>query len=274
MHIIGKILVWLIVLGAVGPLVLTSKVIAYRNSWTKQIETLQKSNEDKQKTLADRQKKLQELKNDLSRTTVAWGDYWSDLQGGANNGMIGLQGNLEGIGVPAGAPLPVVHVFMPDGEGSRYLGAFQPPTADAIRVGQVQLKPTWIPRSNENESGLWKGPQNGWRCRITIPAADVSHFSDLYADLAYADDELARRQFTLEQVQKKMHDDSQKLLDERLKELEKLVTEIEQADEERNAALARVDGLRRDMEQAIRKLQELIEDNRDLFKKLAQLTSP
>ena len=280
MHILGKILIWLIVLGAVGPLVLTSKVISYRNSWTKQIKLLQESNEKKQQEVAERQKKLTELRNELSRTMLGWGHYWDGFQAGVNNGMVGARGGIgadHGFGLPAGPEPPVVYLFMPDGEGgSRYVGAFQPPDAGSIRADEVLLKPTWLPRPGEEE--IWAGAQDGWRCRTQIRAAYVRRFSDLYVDLEFADDHLARRQYNL-QLQNKLHEVSKKLRDYRLQELlgppdakevgsdhllVGLVKAIEREEERRNATQARVDRLRREMEQATRKLQELIENNREL----------
>ena len=60
MHITGKILIWLIVLGAIVPLVLTSKAVTYRNSWTKQIEDLREKNEKKQQDIVPKARTLVE----------------------------------------------------------------------------------------------------------------------------------------------------------------------------------------------------------------------
>ncbi len=296
MNIFGKILTWGVVLAACAAVVLTSKVVTYRNSWAKRIEELQKKNEDKAKSIAEKRRVLRERRGELSRVMLGWDRYWDGINTGVSVEKVADGpdevdvagqniGTNFGLGLVAGKEPPVVHLFMPDGkDGSIYVGAFQPPNPVALEENRVALKPTWRIHGGEAES--WK-PGN-WRWRMRIPSSFEGRFGQLYADLALADELLATKRRNLV-LQNKLYQVSELHRDYRLQELlgppdppklgpnDKidhyligLVKAIELEEERRNAAQAEVDRLRREMEQKKKQLRELIDKNRELAEKLAQ----
>ncbi len=149
MHLWGKIFTWMIIPAACAAIILTSKMVTYRNSWTKKIDELQKKNELQETDIAEAELKLRELRSSLARTLLGWDRVWHDqvppISAAAQaDGTIGLQnfGTLQGFGQvdpPPGGSLPLAHLFKPLGDdAAQYIGSFQVQDPGALRENSVE----------------------------------------------------------------------------------------------------------------------------------------
>jgi hypothetical protein len=276
MHISGKIFVWMTVLLAIAAVVLSAKLLGVRNSWMKQVADLKVINEKNSAEIAAKQLELDQQRSELARTLLGWDRYWTNVAIGLANLEEGIVqadnlGTNQGLGVPAGNELPVVHLFRPASDGGFvYVGPFQAQANE----NNTAFKATWQPRPGEPQN--WT--MGNWRVRSLIPASHVDRFVELHGKLTTADELLAQKRHNLE-IQTQLIETAQRDLGFRMGELVGtdqnpgngvLLGEIEQEEQARNLAWATVDSLRRELKTALGNQQALIRKNRDLLGKLPQ----
>jgi hypothetical protein len=276
MHILGKVLVWLAALLAIGAVALSAKLLGVRNSWMQQLTTLKDQNEKDAETLAATRLELDSQRSELARTLIGWDRYWTDVgidlvspeEGLVNSNNLGTN---QGLNVPARPENPTVYLFREAADGGFvFVGPFQ---ATTIQEDNAAFKSAWQPRAGETQS--WVG--DSWRVRALIPPSAVDRFYDLQTKLTNDGDELlSQKQHNLE-IQTQLIETAQRDLRFREEELVGaggedggLVGAIAAEEEERNAALAEVDRLRRELKSRLSTQDALIKENRELSDKLPQ----
>eukprot|EP00913_Durusdinium_trenchii_P023432 g22010.t1 len=155
MHILGKILAWVLVIGAGASTTLMSRQLQIRNSYTKKLKKLKEENEAAAARIAKKEKILDNLNREYESVMYGWERYWDKRFGGQyrtndpaksalNDGksfQVGV-GTNEGIGNDIRNPAfpvqgaqtfqtrlrQILHVFRDNGDGSStYVGPFQFP---------------------------------------------------------------------------------------------------------------------------------------------------
>ncbi len=281
MHILGKVLLWFVLLGGIASVVLTGRMLQVRAGWTKKADIVEAQyNAAEVKRVALR-KTLGEAKAELDRTNFGWNRYWNQVQAAVddpNAGTLRLNvGTLQGLKQDQ-----TIYAFQPNPDGTThsYVGPFK---ITAIQENASALAPGWSFRPSEPMDSWKPGP--GWRFREEIPVADKVAFSDLDVAFTSADNKLVDKQKNLT-AQENLAAAAQLHLDLRKGELngdpnldnlrgklpqemvDGLVIAIKDAEEERNAALNEVDQLRRDLRNSYLKFQSLQAANSRLSQSL------
>lgn len=161
MHILGKILVWMLVLAAGASAALLSRQLQIRNSYAKKLRLrrnvdLQKANPSdlslreqvakNREVIASKKAEIDRLEADLDQALIGWQKMWDNRQARARRDANGRQtlgidaGTDEGLGAEVNDPKAnlkvrkntVFHVF-------RRLNPAQP---DSVYVGRFKLDPT------------------------------------------------------------------------------------------------------------------------------------
>ncbi|MCA9113910.1 MAG: hypothetical protein KDA79_02410 [Planctomycetaceae bacterium] len=284
MHVLGKVLLGLCILGAVGAVGLTAKLVNVRNSWTKRVAELKQENEKTADELRRQRIELKSLRNQLAREELGWGKSWSqaNVSRQADGTLIvdGV-GRRQGLGLPEGPNSPVVHAFQPaPGGGMAYVGPFQ---ATTVEENRAALRPAWKVRPGEADSWT-SGPD--WRLRTQVPAGFLNRFHDLQSQLVNVDQRLANEQSRLED-QKNSLADANNVLAVRLEELEGdpdapegvpaefsdgLLAVLERVQNERSAGLEEVDALRHKVHQTNERLNAVLQENLQLARQLTEKT--
>ena len=154
MHVLGKVFIWLVVLGTLGATVLTSKMLQVRNSWTKKYEDLngngssEKIGAYKENAIEKSKKtrKRNQIRDELVRVERGWGRYWNNLN--AERSPLKPEAlAFRDIGTNQGFVIgSVVYVLQPNPDGSSYtyVGLYEVgnDTIESLLV----LVPAWRPR--------------------------------------------------------------------------------------------------------------------------------
>ena len=292
MHILGKILTWMILVTAIPAVVLTARLLDIQNSWTQKVENLREKNAEKSNELIAEQKKLEALKNEVLRSSMGSDAFYVGMQVNVDRATGALSAN---IGSNAGiAPHqakddqgndvtynPVLHAFQPVAnvqEQWNYVGSFQ---VNTLRENALTMTPTWKLRPGETDS--WS-PGQDWYFRADIPLASKSAIDELRLSLESAGRAQRANQLRLTQQQAQLDDATDKLNYRRGQLLgfpdppaeaaleveyrRGLVPAIEEVEEQRNAAFAEVDRLRRQIKLANDRLTKLNGDNKQMIKSL------
>jgi len=301
MHILGKILTWLILFGALPAVVLTARLLDVQNSWTKQVKDLRVENEKNAVSLIDERTKLERLKTEVQHASMGSGPFWVGLEVAVANRTTGqLSANIGTSGgvTPQVAKddqgndaqfAPVLHAFQPLGDFRNddtlwgYVGAFQ---VTGLRENQLTMMPTWKIQAGATDD--WNGGP-GWYFRRDVPLASKIAIDELRLDLESARRAQRANQLRLTQQQAQLVDATDKLNYRRSQLLgfpdpqteaalevefrKGLVPAIEEVEEQRNAAFADVDRLRRQIKLANDLLFKLNGDNKQLIKSLPQPAS-
>ena len=266
MHTLGKVLTWLIVVVALVAIIFTSKVISYRNAWTRQVEDLKKQNRDNATQLVQKRSALRKRQAAFDRVMLGWDRYWTGIDTtGLNNPPGSLRagfGKNQGFGVrPDGTPtaeLPTAYAFRLNRDGTPvFVGSFQ---AVDVRENQSKLKPAWFLRQRANRI------PGKWRFRTLIPPSFSGQFTDINTELTETDQRLSdANQMVTDQD--KLDKLAQQRLNDRLRELQGnggLVQKISGEESARGQALAKLDHLRRLLREARLLRDRLILDNNRL----------
>jgi hypothetical protein len=269
-------------------IVLTAKMVQYRNSWLQKITALEKSNVENAKQIEILETEVRRLGDEYARVMLGWDKQFPAPGVGApplqvaqqQNGGLAITGvgtNLGFAPVPGGALLPVAYVFKIVNNESHYMGSFQPPDAGSLREDVVGLQPTWKVR--QGEPARWAADQGAtWRVRTRIPAPFAATYTDFYRALNESDEEYAKVQADL-QFQTNEVQVATEHLNYRLGELEGdndhtgLINDVAAEEERRNEVLATLDDLRHELKQAHEDLERLLDENLNMVKDLAERTS-
>ena len=186
---------------------------------------------------------------------------------------VGTQDGLTGGEAGAGSG-PIVHVFAPTGEGdaSVYVGPFA--VLQAVER-QASLAPAFDVQPGEPQT--WPQGRGDWRLRRDVPGSRDNRFLDLDATLLTRRELLRNRQSGLEERRASVAQ-AQEALAARERELfgnpdapevadapevrAGVVAATAAADDDRAAALAELDRLRRAVKNAHDRLTALLDENR------------
>ncbi|MDA0832005.1 MAG: hypothetical protein O2955_07480 [Planctomycetota bacterium] len=283
MHTLGKVLAFLVVVGAGIGAAIASRTVVIRSGYMKKIDEQNERLVKNAAQLEELQTKEQNLRSDLARLNLGWDRVWDGVGTQIQNdaSIVISMGTNVGLTIPAdqNLPVPVLHAFQPGSNGEYvYVGMF---AASDVRENQSLLVPTFVPRLSEVST--W---QNGnWRFRSLIPAGYTERFLNLAGRLNTYDQLKEAKTANLEaQTQLKLV--AEQHLKNRLNELNgnpdfqnaegKLppedvkgyVATITDVEEQRNQAWEVVDELRRRLFHAHSNMVELIKANRELAGKL------
>ena len=263
MHIVGKILIGVLALSAAFGFIIAARLVNTRGAWMKQIQDA-KANDDKSaQSLADARQAFDESRAELEREMLRWDRYFSPVKGAfdsTTNAIVANAGKTLGI-----QPNTELYAFQLENNGSSlYVGSFN---AAEVLATESGLKATFPVRAQD--AANWNG--QAYRLRTLIPSAFLSQFVDLQAKLV-TQDELLKKQEKNLATQGELAAAANDQRDTRVAELlgggqdkgTGLVTEINQADDQRNASLIRVDELRRKISEAKAHVNSLIQENNTL----------
>lgn len=182
MHITGKILAWLAVIGCGAAVALTAKALDIRSQWMDVAQKREAEFLANEKQLQTREAEVRELRLELGRVNLGWNRYWN----GVRTAVLDQdQGSLtvEGLGTNRGlAERQIVYAFAPNGDGTfTYVGDFKVTTA---REDRAALEPNWRVRPGVAQS--WR--TGDWRIRSLIPAQHQVRFTNLEVELLIADE--------------------------------------------------------------------------------------
>lgn len=280
MHTLGKVFTWLTVALAIGAIVLSLRLLDVRNSWTQQVETvdndhtsLKEENQQLAADIAEQRRRLRNLRSELHRTVLIWGRFWNaearPLDAGEGR-LRAAVGTNQGLRPPGEETVTTLHAFRPTADGNYvYVGEFE---ATTVRENESRLDATWRIRPGEAQN--WQG--GTWRFREAIPPGYQTRFVDLRTELTVADELFAAKQDYL-QAQEELIRSANEHLQYRRQELigdpndpedKGLNGEISDEEDARNQALAEVDQLRHNREDALQRIDELIGANRRLAERL------
>lgn len=304
MHILGKVFVWLALLGVVPAVLLSVKVLSVQNSWTKKVEDARTQNQQRAEALEKKEAELKNLQLDLSIANVGLEKFWVgqnranqpisvSVQNRQTGELIANLGTNDGI-VPfqakdengAEATInPTLHAFRPEGPNAMvYVGAFQVQNA---RENDCVMVPMW--RLQPGETDQWQGGLQ-WHFRSDIPVAFKTRFDNLYADLESATRSKISGSANLTQQQEAFQD-----ADTKLTEWEGqlvgpqnppaepslpaefrigLVPAIEEQETLRNHELAELDRLRHLLKRTSDLLQQLNQENAGIVEKAGSTERP
>ena len=292
MHIYGKILLSLVIIGAAASTAFTARMFDVRNSWLEAAAKLETENEKNAIEIAKQETDLARLKRELKLLLLKWGKPVTDVEvaEGASAQSVTLKiGTSNGIESgqnrqPPG-PNPMLYAFRSadDGDGMVFVGPF---TAQTVRDRETDLVPTWTVRTGETQP--WAANLSGWRVWSRLPAGAVTGFGKLQQALIDADERLANRDMSLK-IQQGLLDGANKQNRIRREELlgpanppkpaadltsmeftHGLSAAIAAEEEERNKSQAEIDRLRHEVKLAFEKLEENEKTNRQLIKQLPQ----
>lgn len=278
MHTIGKVFLGLNLLLVIGAVLLTSRLISTRNYWMQQVSQREQQIRTNNEQIAQKEKELAGLQADLVRQRMTWDTMLLAPNCRANPDGTVIVGAGQNVGfgvVPQDAPPPVVHVFVPQGTQSVYLGPFR---IAEVGPAQSQLAPMF--RIQANEPQEWTA--GNWRLWQMVPSDAPSRVVDLTSEIVEKLEVVASREDTLA-LQQKAVDQAQAHLEGRRRELlgnpqaakiegvpevsDGLVVAFRDAEASRNASLAELDRLRREVNAAYDRLSRLVNENTEIVRR-------
>jgi len=285
MHLTGKIFAFFTLCLAIGAVIMTAKVLDKQNEWNKKVEDSRKSYQKVAAEVPGVRLQVDQLKDDLSLLRLDWGNHWDNVEAQVNDKDSGIlnigigRNNIQGRKTDTETIYPTLYAFQPEGDGMVYVGAFRVVTMDANRAAVQLMRP---PRPGEADS--WKPGR--WRFRNGFPAAKEGELGDLLISLTVLEERVKGRRLNLA-IQQKSVKNAQKLLDQRLDELngnpdlppesgevyrKGLVESLRIAQDKRDQALAEVQKLREQLHTLYGKFESLLADNQQLESKLEPAT--
>jgi Skp family chaperone for outer membrane proteins len=280
MHILSKLCLGLaLILGFVGTYVAT-QVAKKRNAIAETVVAEKKKRDANIEQLSTLKITRQRELDELNRLQADWGRQWSakGVTDPANATVLVNVGLPQGFGVQVpNRPEEVVHLFIDQAEGTRYLGEFKV----TGRGAQTALTLNRKPFGGELQS--WPQQEVEVRVRERIPPGIRAIFHDYATNLTVADQIVVNETAKL-QIQENHIAASQKTLDRRLAELNGdpaappnadreivsgLVDTIRVEEAQRNAVLKDVDALRRELSDRYARLERVLAENKQAVDSLA-----
>ncbi len=289
MHLTGKIFAFLTLCLAIAAIILTAQTLDKQNEWNQRVEKARKAYEESAAKLPDAEARVTQLKDELALLRLDWGRHWDDVEvaAGTNIGRglinIGI-GRNQGLSMQTeqGEQFPLMYGFqeLPDGEMS-YVGEFRVTQVD---VNRAALQLARQPR--EGETATWNF-NSKWRFHDQIPPAKRQAVGDLLLRMTVMEQRLADRRQSLA-IQQQSVAAAQSALEQRMKELEGnenapqgapdeyrlgLLATLDAAEEQRNAALADIQQLRKQLDTLNSRFEQLLTANSELERKLSTSSS-
>ncbi|MFK7779253.1 MAG: hypothetical protein QM501_14200 [Gimesia sp.] len=286
MHKLGVGLVWMVALGAVAAVMLTSKMLDVRGSWLKAVEKNKVQIQKNESEIESKEAESKALRSELTRLMLGWDRYWdANVTVNLETGEIQLDiGGNQGLGSTQQgddqAAQPVIFAFQPDQNDPKkmsYIGAFR---VNALEANGAQLIPVNPPQSGE--IGTWKNGE--WRLRALVPPQFISALRTLRDGLVEREQQNKRKLDRIQDLNRLMASAKERL-DARVHELigsdnapqddvlpielrKGLVAGLEEEEQIRNQEFQVTDRLRRDLLNVYQEQRALIDEVGDLTKKL------
>ncbi len=292
MHIFGKVMLWLVMLGWFPALYFAVQMLHIQNSWSEGLHKAKKAGEGKAEILVGKQRELDEAQAETARQLLGWGQTFSPVQViqmapngeltlrlGTNNGLVAEKDSA------GGDVWPMVYGFQVDQatNQARYIGEFEV-LPNELREDQCRVRPTWRPHQNEIQSWNSTTP---WRFRTAV-AGDAKlrydKFKDTFTSFQVSIDSaqrnLAAEDARLQEVTAQLQARVIKLLGQGGAALgadtsavdprfpEGLQPTIDQLEEERNDAQFELDRLRRLIKASKDEVETLKQDINQLYRQL------
>lgn len=277
MHILGKILAFLVIVAAVVAGIFTAKAVTVRNSYMSKIQAAKTKTTTTAAEVAKLESKIDRLNAELFRSRDLWGAAWNNVNTNVNeDGSV-----VVAIGANNGVRQDLVmHGFelSPDGATSIYRGSFTP---DEVRNDSARLRPNW--RASKEEIQTWN-PQGVWRWRNALPSGHEENFDRQLLAIVKQVETIGDRRRTLEGQRQRLEDAENAL---KMREAELLGGELlgdaknvesefriglvaaaEEVEEQRNKVLEEVDELRRKVRAVQADIEQLQKENSGLVRKL------
>lgn len=281
MHVLGKVFLGLTIVLAAVDVYLATILLAHQQHWSKQIADAQQQYETTHESLLAARANVRSLELEVNRINDTWGQSWTAPQGRAINANAGsfAVGAGTSLGLPqppASGAAPTLYLFTEEPDGtSKFLGGFRMTDVQADQSGgQIPHQPPMPPEI----AGLQQYAGGPIRIRETVPSAWRSAIADFYAQYAVSQQALTFQQNQLA-IQNTQLAKSQSILDQRLAELngdpqppegasqdviDGLVLTIRKAETARNGELQTLDVLRHDYARKTIRLNELVDQNKQL----------
>lgn len=275
MHITGKLLGVVLVFAAITGFVFAARLVDVRGKWLDQFQKVKDRNDKIAPELAAARVEHEEARGELERESLRWERFWNNEVGQfiPRSGMLNLNAGAQN-GITS--KLTLYAFELPKPNDPKYVGAFN---VFQLQPNLTVLKPAF--RLRQEDVDNWSA--GSWRLRTMIPSSFASTIGGLESELTVADELFVKQQSNLD-TQSKLVDDAKQQRDGRIVELlgggngnaavRGLVTEIAEADDQRNASLFEVDRLRRDISTAEKHIQSLIRDNNELANTLQSRLAP
>jgi hypothetical protein len=297
MHILGKILAWTVLLGAISGIVLMSRQLQVKNSYTKKLRDLKKQNAADANSIEQKEAELAKLDAEFQREMHGQLAYWDKRSGipNAATGSIGMGVGLQdGIGIVATnaqaagqtakrrTRLYVYYQPQANNPQTVYIGPFDLSDKQTeVARTSARLYPDWKLRPGEvptDNVGSWPNGLNLYRVRATAPTRYTTVFRDLYLQL-----ESEARDIVAAGAEKKRAEDQLKTAEAEVTKYRVIIAgkdgtggmlaELSKAEDERDAVLGIVDRLRRMLKVVVDTRTDLIKKNKELVPKLSPPTS-
>jgi len=286
MHVLGKVLMFFVVVGGVGAVILTAGVLGARNHWMKQVEEADKQYITVAADLTTQQTALRDANEAVDRAKNLWGNVWTAPNSGPTNAAqgtvqigVGRNDGLAAAELAAQQPLPIVYAFIVDANGaSNYVGEFQ---LEQVADNSATAKLTRVPFEGETF------PSGTWRIRERIDFGYANSFKEMDAERVRNLATLTRDQYDITR-HTEQRDNSNVILEERRKELEGnpdladgsdvqkfgLVDALRKHVAARDALQERLDYLRRRIDFTRDRVEESLESNEQRVKQLGRPYNP
>lgn len=271
MNVWGKVALFLVIVGGIAGMVLSSKAFSVRNSWGRELDTLTKQNEDNAKRLEAEKLRNEQLVSEFQRLRPAFGVYWTDIETQVvdrGQGLVRVSqlGTSQGLVIHEDGTPTIIYGFQPAGDGKyMFVGAF---TVEQVGENAAELKALWKVRPSE--ISLWEdGP---WRWRSQFPESLTTTIDDLHYQLSEAD-EFAVSQNNNKEIQQNLLSEAESQLNNRKEELlseNGLMPALQEESSQRDQSLKKLDDLRHDLKSSVEERNSLIEEIKQLKTKLPQ----
>ena len=215
MHTSGKVLAWVVAVGAGLAIYLSAQTLGIRNAWMTAAQNNEAAFLKNKETLVVKQRELDVKRMELARTMLGWERYWSDIDARIDRqGVLTLAlGTTAGINLNVNAPSPTPDVFVfaqnPDGS-SRYLGDYRFQRAQET---SSTARPNWLLSSGDATPGQFKV-----RVRTLIPNYLQSRLGAIDQQLVAANAALETNKAEMER-QKQLTEQTEQLIAARLSEI-------------------------------------------------------
>lgn len=272
MHTIGKVFLGLNVLLVIGAVLLTARLVNTRNHWMQQVGQRADQIKASDEQILQKEAELSKLQSDLQRQRLAWDTVLQAPNCRANPDgtvIVGAGQNVGFAAAAADAAPQIVHIFVPQGESTAYLGPFQ-----IVNVGAAQSQLAPMFRVQPEEPATW--PVGTWRLWQHVPSDAPSRIMALTSAVLEKREAVVARQETLA-LQQKAVEQAQTHLESRRRELlgnpqapkiedspevvAGLVATLRETEASRNASLVELDRLRREVDESYAKLTDLVAEN-------------
>ena len=280
----------LLIVSALGATYTVIRALGTQTSWEQAVEAAEANVKAAEEQIPGLAAKERTLRGQLAEATGQYGPTIfapppQIAPGGSLVVNVGTQDGLTG-GDPATGTGPVVHAFAPTGEGdaSVYVGPFA--VLEAAER-QASLAPAFDVQPGEPQT--WPAGRGDWRLRRDVPGSRDTRFLDLDASLVTRRELLRNRLAGLEERRASVQE-AQDALAARERELlgdpdapdvadapevrAGVVAATGAAEDDRAAALAELDRLRRAVKNAHDRLTALLQENKAAVDRLPTAAAP